>query len=135
MHKQQFLNATPNLFTKLHIHEIIPVHFLDFLEWYEVDTYIMDKPWQMKLIDDIINLRKWLFWKHFLVRKLHTYYFPKMVTSFTICLRSHRGWTPHLFPLTSSMSHVRKKTSTYRSVQYLLHNLGYKQNIQVIQRN
>lgn len=37
--------------------------FTNVLTWWEVETYIGDTPWQIKLDNDFINLISWLFLK------------------------------------------------------------------------
>ena len=70
MCKLKYLNLIHCLMIKFHVQEINPYHFLNFLRWYEVQTYIEDRPGQMKLIGDIINLVTWCLLKPFSEMKI-----------------------------------------------------------------
>ena len=80
MCKLQYLNIIHCLMIKFHVQEINHQHFLNFLRWYEVQTYTEDRPGQMKFIGDIINLVTWCLLKSFSELKV------------TFCQPSSKSW-------------------------------------------
>ena len=63
--KLEVLNSIQNLLTNFHRDEISPVHFFNFLIWYDVEPYAPNKPWEMYFIGE--TFFTWLFLKGFKV--------------------------------------------------------------------
>ena len=92
--------------------KINPFNCFSFQTWYEVEVYIWNVPWQLKLIDYVIDLVIQFFRERFLVCNVHQswdqtdyiYYFllSKRITKFHLHTTygnwDSNGWCAHPFP-------------------------------------